>query len=153
MRICSISVLSVVVFACHAALAADTAAERLIGVWLGSGRASEAIYGTLTISDKYISWPRTNNLQSCKTSYEIISTEISDTFPDEFPTHVHSVKGRVFTTVKLKLGEENCLARSLGQPAAFLQFSFPSDMPGFAYVVEYDKAGKPHSELAFNKSQ
>jgi len=127
--------------------------DQLIGVWIADGRASEAIYGKFTITDTHISWPRTNNLRSCTTTYEIVSTETGDTFLGEFPTHVRSVKDRLYRTVTVKIAVEKCPSGSFRRPSPLLQFSFPSDRPDFAYVVERDNAGKPHSELAFRKSR
>ncbi len=133
------------------AIAADPSAQKLLGVWAGSGGASEAIYRTLTITDKHISWPRTNNLPACKTTYEIVSTTSGETFPGQFPMR-KPVEGRTFFISKLKLGPEVCNFFIPKFRLRFLQFAIPSGSPESAYVVEYDEADKPHSELSFIRS-
>jgi hypothetical protein len=123
---------------------AETAS--VVGVWDGGGRAAEAIYRTLTITDTHISWPHTHNLPKCKAAYKIVLTESGDTYPDELAIFKNLAKDRTFATVRLELEQKKCVG-SLG----YLQFSIPSDIPGYADVVEYDRNGKPEGWIHFHK--
>jgi hypothetical protein len=114
--------------------------EYLMGLWKGVDHASESIYGELKITRTHISW------QSCETQYSIVMTLVGDTYPDK---HVDFVKtnNKRYVTLRLKLEPKQCLLSE----QAYLQFSFATNTPRFAKVIEYDEKLNPLGWISFGK--
>lgn len=119
--------------AAYAAIYAQTASadqEMLLGTWNGNDRASEAIYGTMLISKRKISWGGSNPYNPyCQTTYTLVDQYSSETYPDNPFT---LVAGRTFTIFKLKLDPQACIAQE-----GYIQFALPSDQDKYAEVVTY----------------
>lgn len=119
---------------------------RLVGIWDGDDRAAEAVYKTVTITATHISWPRTRNLKACKAAYKVVFTQNGETYPDADPVLKNDAGARTYATTRLQIEPSPCTG-SLGA----LQFALPSDEAGYAYVVEYDRAGKPNGWIHFRR--
>lgn len=139
--------LAVFALACGGVTTGMHAADAgLIGIWDGDDRAAEAIYRTLTITPTHIAWPRTNNLDACKAAYKVVLTHTGPTYPDVDPVIGNDAQGRTFSTTKLQIEPSACTGR-----VGALQFALPSDAAGYAYVVEYDPAGRPVGWIHFRR--
>lgn len=122
----------ITVVAVMAAYAQLAVAEEnmLLGVWSGNDRASEAIYGTMQISKKQITWGGSNPYNpDCKTTYTLMAKYSAMTYPNNtFPL----IAGRTFIIYKLKLDPQACTGHE-----EYVQFALPSDRNEYAEVVTY----------------
>lgn len=115
----------------------------LLGVWSGGGTASRAIYGTLVISKKQISWQGETPSSSCRTTYTVVERGTSDRYPN---MNGEPTPGRTYRTFKLRLGPPECTENH----GSFL-FAFPSNAEGYVEVVTYDKNGRATGVVDFIK--
>jgi hypothetical protein len=128
-------------------LAAD-APNSLIGTWAGGDHASQSIYGTLTITESYVAWNPGNRFNnSCKANYKVVAESSGTTFPDQLDMFKNKAEKRGYRTYKLKLESLPCT-----NGVAYLQFSLPSDLPGYADVVEYDGQNRANGWIHFDRS-
>lgn len=114
--------------------------EFLLGNLEGVDHAAESIYGTIKIAENLISW------RGCKTQYSIVLNTVGNTYPDEDKFLVENVSTR-YVTLKLKLKPAECL----GFAQSYLQFSFSTDIPSCAKLIEYDKNNHPEGRMSFCK--
>jgi len=123
--------------------------SKLIGVWVGNDRASEAIYEKITITKEHISWGGDNNPNNayCITTYNIVSRDTSETYPgNDSPPR----KGVTFAVFKLKLAQKSCTKQH-----GYFQFALPSyghPPDGYAEVIPYTKDDRPMGWHNFSKS-
>ncbi|QPK64525.1 hypothetical protein IVG45_06085 [Methylomonas sp. LL1] len=118
----------------------------LIGVWEGGDRAVHAIYGTMMIYKDSISWGKEKSDPGCEGSYEIVSKDYADSFPGQDKTYHSLPQKRFYNIIKIKLIENTCPINT-----KYLQFAFPTDIPRYADVVEYDRNSDINGWLHIHK--
>lgn len=112
----------------------------LIGAWSGNDKASDAIYGTMKIGEKDISWGGTNPYNPyCKTTYSLVSSYSDKTYPGN-ELNTESPAG--FVIYKIKIDPQKCTGREL-----YIQFAIPLDQKDYAEVVTY---GADESQMGWH---
>jgi len=104
--------------------------DLLIGTW--EDGTEHHLYGNVIIGKKTISWGKEKNDPGCEGIYEVVSKEYADTFPGQLSAFRHLDKERMYHIVKIKLIENTC-----DSDPEYLQFAFPTDIPGYVDVVDY----------------
>jgi hypothetical protein len=124
----AISLLFVSIVTSQIAIAGDE--DLLIGTW--EDGTEHHLYGTVIIGQNKISWGKEKNDPGCEGSYEVVAKDYADTFPGQLSAFRHLVKERMYHIVKIKLIENTC-----DSDPEYLQFAFPTDVPGYVDVVDY----------------
>jgi hypothetical protein len=108
--------------------------DLLIGTW--EDGTEHHLYGTVIIGKKTISWGKEKNDPGCEGGYEVVSKDYADTFPRQDAAFRHLSKERMYHIIKIKLIKNTCYSGD-----EYLQFAFPTDIPGYVDVIELHKNG------------
>jgi len=118
----------------------------IYGVWEGGGRATEAIYGTMTITPTKISWVPKNHSPKCSTSYSVENETSGVTFRGLHNQYVTTQEPNTrYRTSLLKLKEKTCVNRM-----KYIRFIVDECLQGYLEYIDYDiQGGKGYGHFYF----
>lgn len=125
--------------------------EKLVGLWSGSDTASMSIYGTIRITDKYISWNKNYNYSNnCKLGYRVQKEEFGSYFLNADGKTYVKLPDSKFTTFLLKVTGDNCATG-----ISYFRFTFylEGDSPDYLSMIDYDKSGNENGWVHFDRVQ
>lgn len=121
--------------------------EELYGTWHGGGKAADAIYGKMKISESSITWKGNNNDPRCTVSYQRILESNGVKFRDQTDNNYETAPGEHrYTTFLLKITGDKCASK-----ITHFRLTLDKEFPGYLDMAEYMTTANAVGRLHFHR--